>query len=142
MENQQQTLTAANIRYLLAIRELDAGQRGVRGSDIAQRLGVTKPSVFTMTRNLQGLGLVEKEKYGTISLTVSGRQKAERYTDCYALVLRQMERSLGCTGADCRKAACELLADTPEQDLPLLRLRLQKKGTARFCTEKKQQAKD
>ena len=49
MPHAQQALTAANIRYLLVIRELGVQQRGVRGSDIAQRLGVTRPSVFTMT---------------------------------------------------------------------------------------------
>ena len=126
MYNQQQVLTAANIRYLLVIRELEAVKRGVRGSDIARKLGVTKPSVFTMTQNLLALGLVEKEKYGTIFLTAFGRQTAQRYADCYILVLRRMENSLGCSGADYRNAACELLADTPQQELPLLQMRLQR----------------
>jgi Mn-dependent transcriptional regulator len=121
----EQALTAANIRYLLVIRELDAHQRGARGSDIAQQLGVTKPSVFAMTRNLRELGLIEKEKYGTVFLTERGRIKAERYAACYSLILERLERSLGCAGADYRNAACELLADTPEGDLPLLRIRLQ-----------------
>jgi Mn-dependent DtxR family transcriptional regulator len=120
-------LTAANIRYLLVIRELDAQQHGVRGSDIAKQLGVTKPSVFAMTRNLLELGLVKKEKYGTVFLTEPGQQKADQYADCYALLLRQMEGSLRCTGADCRNAACELLAEIPEGELPKLRMRLRQK---------------
>ncbi len=121
MANGQQPLTAANIRYLLVIRELDTEQRGVRGSDIALRLGVTKPSVFTMTQNLRELGLVKKEKYGTVFLTELGQEKAARYAECYALVLRRMESALGCAGADYRNAAFELLADTPENGLPLQR---------------------
>ena len=49
MTNQNPTLTAANIRYLLVIRELDAEKRGARCIDVAKILGVTKPSVTTMS---------------------------------------------------------------------------------------------
>ena len=79
MTKEGQALTSANIRYLLVIRELDTQQHGVRGSDIAKQLGVTKPSVFAMTRNLLELGLVKKEKYGTIFLTELGQQKADQW---------------------------------------------------------------
>jgi len=122
MTKEGQALTAANIRYLLVIRELDTQRRGVRGSDIAKQLGVTKPSVFAMTRNLLELGLVKKEKYGTVFLTELGQQKADQYEDCYALLLRQIEGSLRCTGADCRDVICELLAATPEENLPMLQM--------------------
>ena len=127
MTNEGQALTAANIRYLLVIRELDTQQHGVRGSDIAKLLGVTKPSVFAMTRNLLERGLVKKEKYGTVFLTELGRQKADQYADCYTLLLRQIEDTLRCAGSDCRNVVCELLADTPEGDLPKLRTRLRQK---------------
>ncbi len=36
-------LTAANIRYLLAIEDLDRNGKGVRCVDVAQALGITKP---------------------------------------------------------------------------------------------------
>ena len=75
MTKEGQALTAANIRYLLVIRELDTRRRGARGTDIARQLGVTKPSVFTMTRNLRELGLAEQEKYGAVCLTPLGRQR-------------------------------------------------------------------
>ncbi len=127
MTKNGQALTAANIRYLLVILELDTEKQGVRGSDIAKQLGVTKPSVFAMTRNLLELGLVKKERYGTVFLTELGRQKADQYADCYALLLRRIEGALRCTGADYRSAACELLADTPEGDIPELRMRLRQK---------------
>lgn len=126
MSNEQQALTAANIRYLLVIRKLDTRQQGVRGTDIAKLLGVTKPSVFTMTQNLRQLGLVEKEKYGTVFLTPLGQKRAAQYADCYTLLVRRLESSFGRSVADYRNAACELLADTPEADLPLLRRRLQR----------------
>ena len=126
MTKDGQALTAAGIRYLLAIRALDAERCGARSSDIARQLGVTRPSAFAMIRNLREIGLVEKEKYGTVFLTERGRQRAEQYADCYALVLRLMERFFGCSGADCRNAASALLADMPEGDLPLLQERLQR----------------
>lgn len=125
MTNEGQALTAANIRYLLVIRELDTKQHGVRGSDIAQRLGVTKPSVFTMIQSLQESGLVKKEKYGTVFLSKPGQEKAEWYAGCFTLVLRWMESALGCTATNYENAAFELLADTPESDLPRLLARLQ-----------------
>ena len=75
-----------------------------------------------MTRNLLELGLVKKEKYGTVFLTELGQQKADQYADCYALLLRQIEGSLRCTGADCRDVICELLAATPEENLPMLQM--------------------
>lgn len=41
MTNQNPTLTAVNIRYLLVIRELDTEDKGVRGSDIVALLAET-----------------------------------------------------------------------------------------------------
>ena len=43
MTNRNPALTAANIRYLLVIRELDTEKRGARCIDVAKALGVTKP---------------------------------------------------------------------------------------------------
>lgn len=77
MTNGNPALTAANIRYLLVIRELDTEKRGARCIDVAKALGVTKPSVTTMIVTLRGFGLVTKEKYGTVHLTKIGREKAE-----------------------------------------------------------------
>lgn len=117
-------LTAANIRYLLVIRELDPQQQGARSVDIAQRLGVSKPSVTTMTRSLVKLGLVEKERYSAVFLTGSGRRMAEAYAVCCALLLRHLARSLGFPNADYRDAACLLLAETPAELLPELHRKL------------------
>ena len=90
-------------------------------------LGIPVVVAVNMTRNLLELGLVKKERYGTVFLTELGRQKADQYADCYALLLRRIEGALRCTGADYRSAACELLADTPEGDIPELRMRLRQK---------------
>jgi len=124
MTNQNPTLTAANIRYLLVIRELDAEKRGARCIDVAKILGVTKPSVTTMIGTLHGFGLVTMEKYGTVHLTETGREKAAWYADCLDLLLSQFEDALGPSGIDYRNAACTVLAETPESILRDLRQRL------------------
>ena len=110
MSNREVTLTAANIRYLLALHELDSGEAGARSSDIAERLGVTKPSVHTMIKKFCEKGYVTKEKYGTVHLTALGKQLAERYAKQYALLYGRMERSLGLMPEDCRTAVCAVLA--------------------------------
>ena len=66
MTKNGQALTAANIRYLLVILELDTEKQGVRGSDIAKQLGVTKPSVFAMSAPPKFFPL--KSKKGAVRL--------------------------------------------------------------------------
>ena len=46
--------------------------RGVRSTDLARSIGVTKPSVYTMAKSLCSLGLVEKDRYGAIRFTQDG----------------------------------------------------------------------
>lgn len=121
MTNRNPTLTAANIRYLLVIRELDTEERGARCIDVARILGVTKPSVTTMISTLRGFGLVTKEKYGTVHLTQTGREKATWYAGCLELLLSQFENALGLTGIDYRNAVCTVLAELPEENLRELR---------------------
>ena len=44
-------LTASNIRYLLAMKELEKSCQGLRCVDIAATLGLSKPSVHNMLDN-------------------------------------------------------------------------------------------
>ena len=71
-------LTAANIRYLLAIEDLDRDGKGVRCVDVAQALGITKPSVHSMVDSMKDMGLLEKPHYGVIRLTDLGRRTGTR----------------------------------------------------------------
>ena len=50
--------------------------RGVRSTDLARSIGVTKPSVYTMAKSLCSLGLVEKDRYGAIRFTQDGEDVA------------------------------------------------------------------
>jgi len=63
--------------YLEAIYELSDGENGVRMSDIADRLGVSKPTTNSAMATLSEKGLITNEKYGVIFLTPAGRKLAE-----------------------------------------------------------------
>ncbi len=77
------TLTASNIRYLLAMRELSSDLSGVKSKDIAASLGLSKPSVHNMMDTLTDMGLVSKNAYGAAFLTEQGIALADRYSKCY-----------------------------------------------------------
>ena len=116
MVSQKSTLSASNIKYLLAMRELNMEPRGVRSTDLARSIGVSKPSVYTMAKSLCSLGLVEKDRYGAIRFTQDGEDVAKRYERYYNTLC-----SCLCTvfpkEADIRSAACAMLAEMPENNI-------------------------
>ena len=87
-------LTAANIRYLLAIEDLDRNGKGVRCVDVAQALGITKPSVHSMVDSMKDMGLLEKPHYGVIRLTDLGRSTADRYQVYFQTICRHFTQFL------------------------------------------------
>ena len=62
-------LTAAHLRYLLAIYETARTQLDVSSRTIAERLGVTRPSVARALGQLAERGMIVKAHYGKIYLT-------------------------------------------------------------------------
>lgn len=63
--------------YLEAIYELSIRGTGARVSDIAERLGVTKPSTNSAMTTLAEKGLIINEKYKEVFLTTEGLKLAE-----------------------------------------------------------------
>lgn len=90
--------------------------RGVRSTDLARSIGVTKPSVYTMAKSLCSLGLVEKDRYGAIRFTQDGEDVAKRYERYYNTLC-----SCLCTvfpkETDIRSAVCAMLAEMPENNI-------------------------
>ena len=115
MTSQETPLTAAAIKYLLALADLDEAGKGVRSVDLAEQLHVTKPSAHAMLRNLSAGGLVEKKKYGAVYLTEYGRALAASYTACFQPLHERLHRTLGLDEASSKRAACAVLAEVPEQ---------------------------
>ena len=105
-------LTASNIRYLLAMKELDHDGSGVRCSAIANALRLSKPSVHNMMNTFRRLGLVQKDAYRACFFTDRGNEIAARYGKYYRLVSESLQ--------DAQTAAFSLLASIPEDRLTQL----------------------
>ena len=57
-------LTPAHLRYLLAIYEVSQTHLDISSRSIAEKLGVTKPSVVRVMNLLMERGMIVKEYYG------------------------------------------------------------------------------
>lgn len=116
------TLTASNIRYLLAVKELGRADGGARCIDIAAALKLSKPSVHNMMDSLSRSGLICKNAYGMVYFTDAGREAAERYARYYSAVAAMLARNFP-NAADLHDAACLLLSEIPDVDLETLCIR-------------------
>ena len=110
-------LTASNIKYLLAISSLSGGNGSIRCVNVANALGITKPSVHMMIKTLCSMKLAAKAKYGTVQLTPEGAELAELYSRYYAVVKDHFENKLGLSTEEAGNAACLLLAEIPSEEL-------------------------
>ena len=70
------TFTRAQQDYLKALYQLHGDERPVPTRDLAQRLGISSPSVSEMVTRLTAQGLVEHDRYRGQQLTREGRKVA------------------------------------------------------------------
>ena len=70
------SLTRAQQDYLKALYQLHGDHRPVPTRDLAQRLGISSPSVSEMVTRLSAQGLVEHDRYRGQQLTREGRKVA------------------------------------------------------------------
>src|SRR3982075_2105507 len=70
------SLTRAQQDYLKALYQLHGHHRPVPPRDLAQRLGISSPSVSEMVTRLSAQGLVEHDRYRGQQLTREGRKVA------------------------------------------------------------------
>src|SRR5467141_1446481 len=70
------TFTRAQEDYLKALYLLSGAERPVPTRDLAQRLGISSPSVSEMVTRLTAQGLVEHDRYRGQQLTREGRKVA------------------------------------------------------------------
>lgn len=81
-----QNVTSSMEHYLRAIYELSFGNIGVRVSDIADKLGITKASTCIAMRNMQKIGLVSRDNYRLVHLTEEGKQQAIIIVDKFNII--------------------------------------------------------
>src|SRR3977135_2913940 len=70
------SLTRAQQDYLKALYQLHGDHQPVPTRDLAQRLGISSPSVSEMVSRLSAQGLVEHDRYRGQQLTREGRKVA------------------------------------------------------------------
>ena len=86
----------------------------IRSIDVAEHLGVTKPSVSYATKRLRENGYLTMERDGLITLTAAGREIAERmYTRHKRLTAFLIQ--LGVNPETAREDACKIEHDISEE---------------------------
>ncbi|HZK33894.1 MAG TPA: metal-dependent transcriptional regulator, partial [Bacillota bacterium] len=88
------------------ILEKDHGHAHV--VDIAERLGITNPSVTKAMNKLKKEGLINKESYGHITLTKKGRATAEKIYHKHCIVAKFLEKTLDLSSKEASINACRM----------------------------------
>ena len=109
--------------YLEQILVLLEEKGYARSTDIAESLGVTKPSVSVAMKKLRENGYISMENGGLISLTDKGYPIALRTYDRHQ-TLTKFFVSLGVDEAIARKDACKIEHDISEESFAAIRNRL------------------
>lgn len=101
------SITRSKEDYLRIIYELSKTKKNIRTSDVAEMLGITRASVSSMMSELK-TGLIDKEKYGSISLTNEGYKLAEQIKDRYELIMSFLVDVLGVNKKVAKIDACKI----------------------------------
>lgn len=94
--------------YLKTILEIDLAGDEARVKMIADRLGVTMPSVSGAVDNLRRKGLVGHNPYGKVELTEEGRSVALKVKEQNDLLYRFLREVLGVPDRIAKEDACTL----------------------------------
>jgi DtxR family Mn-dependent transcriptional regulator len=93
--------------YLEAIFFLTRDSDVARSKDIAQKLGVARPSVTGALRILANRGLVNYQPYGFVSLTRIGQAKAAAVAKKHDVIKSFFTDVLGIKAETAAQAACK-----------------------------------
>ncbi len=116
--------------YLEAIYILQQSCRGTRLTDIADFLGVSKPSVNRAVSTLKGMGFLDHESYGSIMLTSSGEKYASLVLRRHTLIKRFLSETLGVEEAIAERDACRMEHVISPQTIQKLYEYLEEKKTS------------
>ncbi|MEN8906004.1 MAG: metal-dependent transcriptional regulator [Clostridiales bacterium] len=94
--------------YLETILLLEENHGHAHGVDIAKKLRVSKPSVTKAMNILKENGFVNKETYGTITLTKKGLEYSKKIYSTHTLISKYLEKSLGLKRIEATKNACKM----------------------------------
>ena len=106
--------------YLEAMLMLKQERGYIRSVDVAERLGVTKPSVSYATKRLRESGYIALDSAGMIVLLPSGLEIARRMYERHTL-LTELLIGLGVSPETARKDACEIEHDLSDESFNAIR---------------------
>lgn len=107
-------ICAGQYRYLLSIYRLMREKQRIRCVDIANDLGVTRPSVSKMMKCMVRMELVEPDYCEAVRLTERGQELAERYHSDYDMVYAFFRRMLRLTPTEAKEHAFQFLSAFPQ----------------------------
>ena len=110
--------TAAHIRYLLTLKKLHK-ESGIKSTDIAKALGLTKASVHNMMNTFLSMDYIKKEHGWLVFLTEHGLEKASLY-EIYHSKLKEKLFSDKSTDHTADMAIYAFLAELSDQSLDAL----------------------
>jgi len=107
--------------YLEAVSFL-ADSGAVRVTDIASRLGVSKPSVLVALRSLEERGLLEHERYRGVVLTEIGTVEAAAIRDRHEFLTAFLRDVVGVSQEIAEKDACRMEHVLSEETMSRMRV--------------------
>jgi DtxR family Mn-dependent transcriptional regulator len=94
--------------YLESVYLLVEEKKVARVKDVAEKLGVKKPSVINAVRELESRGFLNHEKYGYIDLTDTGGVKAREILKKHVMLKRFLLELIGVSEENAEKDACRI----------------------------------
>ena len=117
-------VNTAGENYLEAILILEDRKKAVRSVDLAEQMGVSKPSVSRAVHILEGEGLVSFDRGHFLHLTEAGREIAEKIYERHVFFTRALIR-LGVDPGQAEADACELEHVISDKAFSILKARCQ-----------------
>ena len=114
------TIHKSSEDYLEAMLMLKEERGYIRSVDVAEKLGVTKPSVSYATKRLRESGYIEFDPAGMILLKKPGLEIAERMYERHQL-LTELLINLGVSPETAREDACKIEHDLSVETFEAIR---------------------
>jgi DtxR family transcriptional regulator, Mn-dependent transcriptional regulator len=101
-------ISESNEMYLETIYILEDVHGHAHIADIAQRLGVTKPSVSKAMEQLKKEDLISQESYGPVNLTQKGKAISKEIYKKHHLIIHYLKQSLNLDYDEASENACRM----------------------------------
>lgn len=119
------TLSKSFEDYLEEIYVLEIKNKKIKSVEIAKALNVSKPAVSKAMNELLNKGYINKEPYGEISLTDSGREIAKQVYSTH-ITIRDFLKSLGVSDNAAEIDCCKIEHVVSNETIKAIRRSLKK----------------